>query len=84
MSHVASTYSAVMAVVNVAHEEAYDIIDIPKMKQYLISVKNNFKSKKDMEDSFFQYVNDSEFSTHYNGNDPSQYIGTIPGSMAIH
>jgi len=30
-----------MAIVNIGTKEAYDIVDIPKMKQYLLSIKNN-------------------------------------------
>jgi protein farnesyltransferase subunit beta len=40
-THLASTYSAMMAIVNIGTKEAYDIVDIPKMKQYLLSIKNN-------------------------------------------
>ena len=43
ISHVASTYAAVMALVNIGSEAAYDIVDLPGMKKYLLSVKNNFK-----------------------------------------
>lgn len=42
MSHVASSYAAIMAIVNISTEEGFDIVDIPAMKKYLISVKNNF------------------------------------------
>jgi len=30
-----------MAIVNIGTKEAYDIVDIPKMKGYLSSIKNN-------------------------------------------
>ena len=41
MTHIASTYAAVLAIVNIGTEEAYDIIDVAKLKSYLLSVKNN-------------------------------------------
>jgi prenyltransferase beta subunit len=41
MSHLASTYAAVLAIVNIGTQEAYDIIDRPKMRQFLLSLKNN-------------------------------------------
>ena len=41
MTHVASTYAAVMAIVNVGTQEAFEIIDVAKLKSYLASVKNN-------------------------------------------
>ena len=52
------------------------------MKKYLLSVKNNFKSKPE-DPGFFSYMSDEEF-TKIDQNDPSQYVGTIPGAMAIH
>ena len=53
MSHVASTYAGVMAIVNLASEDGYKIINLPAMKKYLISVKNNFKDEK--LGNFFNY-----------------------------
>lgn len=47
ISHVASTYAAVMAIVNLSSEKAYDIIDLPGMKKYLITVKNNYPMSED-------------------------------------
>ena len=41
MTHIASTYAAVMAIVNIGTQEAYDIIDVAKLKSFLSSVKNN-------------------------------------------
>lgn len=55
MSHVASTYAAVMAIVNIASDKAYEIIDLPGMKKYLISVKNNYKAT-DNSKSHYGYV----------------------------
>jgi protein farnesyltransferase subunit beta len=43
MSHVASTYAAIMAIVNISTEEAYNLVDLAAMKKYLCTVKNNFK-----------------------------------------
>ena len=36
-----------MAIVNLGIPEAYDIIDIPKMKNYLLRLKNNIFEKKE-------------------------------------
>lgn len=33
--HLISSYAAVMAIANLAIKEAYDIIDIPKMREFL-------------------------------------------------
>ena len=40
-SHLISTYAAIMSIVNLGIPEAYDIVDIPKMKNFLLSMKNN-------------------------------------------
>ena len=40
-AHLISSYAAVMAIVNLGIPEAYDIIDIPKMKNFLLKMKNN-------------------------------------------
>ena len=40
-AHLISTYAAVMAIANLGIPEAYDIIDINKMKNYLLKMKNN-------------------------------------------
>ena len=39
-AHLISTYAAVMAIVDLGIPEAYDIIDIPKMKNYLLKMIN--------------------------------------------
>ena len=40
-AHLLSTFSAVMSIVNLGIPEAYDIIDINKMKNFLLKMKNN-------------------------------------------
>ena len=45
--HVASTYGAILAIVNIGTKEAYDIIDVDKMKQFLNSIKNNMDQEFD-------------------------------------
>lgn len=52
------------------------------MKKYLLSVKNNFKYSENST-SVFGYVSNKEFM-EYDCNDPSRYVGTIPGSISIH
>ena len=41
MSHVASTYAAILAVVNIGTEEAYQMVDVEGMRRFLLSMKNN-------------------------------------------
>ena len=81
LSHVASSYAAVMAIVNVATEKAYEIVDLPAMKKYLMSVKHT--QGEINSDNFFNHSKDDEMIAQ-DKNDPSLYVGTIPGSMAIH
>ena len=40
-AHLISTYAAMMAIVNLGIPEAYDIVDINKMKNFLLKMKNN-------------------------------------------
>ena len=40
-AHLIATYAGVMSVVNLGIPEAYDLIDIPKMKNFLLKMKNN-------------------------------------------
>ena len=56
MTHVASTYAAVMAIVNIGTEEAYDIIDVPKLRSYLLSVKNNLDMTHQQASPFNSWV----------------------------
>jgi prenyltransferase beta subunit len=42
MSHVASTYAAIMAIVNIGTEDAYNLVDLIQIKKFIISIKNNF------------------------------------------
>ena len=40
-AHLIATYAAVMSIVNLGIPEAYDLVDIPKMKNFLLKMKNN-------------------------------------------
>ena len=64
ISHVASTYAAVMAIVNLSNEAAFEIVDLPGMKKYLTSVKNNFKRPEDnslIHFSHYGFMSNEEF-----------------------
>ena len=52
MSHVASTYAAIMAITNIGTKEAYDIVDVKAMKSYLLTVKNNHKYSEESTNVF--------------------------------
>ena len=40
-AHLIATYAAIMSIANLGIPEAYDIVDIPKMKNFLLKMKNN-------------------------------------------
>ena len=39
--YLISTYGDMMAILNLNIKEAYDIVNIPKMKNFLLRMKNN-------------------------------------------
>ena len=41
MTHLASTYAGIMALCNLNCKEAWDIVDVDKMYDFLLSCKNN-------------------------------------------
>ena len=45
-----------MAIVNIGTEEAYDIIDVPKLRSYLLSVKNNLDMTHEQASPFNSWV----------------------------
>jgi prenyltransferase beta subunit len=61
MSHVASTYAAVMAIVNIGTEEAYNLVDLSLMKKYLISIKNNHSHHND-DPNLYSYLSNQDFN----------------------
>ena len=79
MSHIASSYAAIMAMVNVGTEAAFEKVDVEAFRKYLLSVKNNGGPVNPK--NYYSYKNENEWG---DDNDPSKYVGTIPGSIAIH
>lgn len=81
LSHLVSTYAAVMAILNLGIKEAYDIIDIPKMRQFLLNMKNNhFK----IEESYLVDKNGEFVLNKEKDNYCSSYSGTFPGAFSGH
>lgn len=68
-SHVASTYAAVMAIVNLEREEAYEIIDKQKMRAFLISVFADVKQEPspDLGSSQIKVGEKGAYIMHENG-----------------
>ena len=46
ISHIASTYAGILAMVNIGTEEAFDMVDVEGMRRFLLSVKNNLVFSK--------------------------------------
>ncbi len=46
ISHMASTYAGILAMVNIGTEEAFEMVDVEGMKRFLLSVKNNLVFSK--------------------------------------
>lgn len=82
LAHTVSNYAAIMAIVNLGIEEAYDIIDIPKMKQFLLKMKNrNFQINNQP-----SYVdkNGDYLITRSDANKCGDISSTYPGAFASH
>ena len=84
-THIASTYSAVLSICNIGTQEAYDIIDVPKLRTYLLSMKNNMDQTHEQASPYNAWVlKDSTTGEVFKHSGPSQVLGTLPGSIAIH
>jgi prenyltransferase beta subunit len=46
LSHIASTYAGILALVNIGTEEAFKMIDVEGMRRFLKSMKNQLKYEK--------------------------------------
>ncbi|MCQ2817197.1 MAG: protein farnesyltransferase subunit beta [archaeon] len=82
ISHLVSTYAAVMAIVNLGIEEGYKIINIPKMKQYLLRMKNN--NFKINQNPSFVDKNGIYLVTREKENNCSNLLSTYPGAFSNH
>ena len=55
-THIASSYAAVMAIINIGTKEAYDIADREKMRTYLNTIKNNMDLEYEQSDPHNTWV----------------------------
>ena len=82
IAHLISTYAAVMSIVNLGIPEAYDIVDIPKMKNFLLKMKNNnfdIDKKPSYTDKNGDYL-----ITRGNDGDFISYHTAFPGTFQNH
>ena len=81
-AHLISSYAAVMAIVNLNIPEAYEIIDIPKMKNFLLRMKNN-QFEENKEPSYTD-KNGIYLITRDKENEFSSYHTAYPGTFQNH
>jgi len=74
-----------MAIVNIGTKEAYDIVNIPKMRGYLLSIKNNLDLEFDKAHPSNQWILKRKGQDQdYIYTKAHEYVGTLPGAIAIH
>ena len=81
-AHLIATYAAVMSVVNLGIQEAYDLVDIPKMKNFLLKMKNN-NFEIDKKPSYTD-KNGVYLITRENEGDFISYHTAFPGTFQNH
>lgn len=80
--HLISTYAAMMSIVNLEIPEAYDIVDITKMRNFLLKMKNNnFEINNGPS---FTDKNGIYLITRENKNECFTYKTAFPGTFQNH
>ena len=81
-AHLIATYAAIMSIANLGIPEAYDIVDIPKMKNFLLKMKNN-NFEIDKKPSYTD-KNGVYLITRENEGDFISYHTAFPGTFQNH
>lgn len=81
-SHIASTYAAMLAVVNIGTEEAFAMVDVEGMRRLLVSVKNN--NSYISEDTGNIWLQKGKDGVDIATKRTSDVVATLPGSIEIH
>ena len=81
-AHLIATYAAIMSIANLGIPEAYDIVDIPKMKNFLLKMKNN-NFDIDKKPSYID-KNGVYLITRDNEGDFLSYHTAFPGTFQNH
>ena len=81
-AHLIATYAAMMTIANLGIPEAYDIVDIPKMKNFLLKMKNN-NFDVDKKPSYTD-KNGVYLITRENEGDFISYHTAFPGTFQNH
>ena len=80
-SHIASTYAAILAIVNIGTEEAFDMVDVEGMRKFLLSVKNN-NTLSNKNHNLWELKDANGQVIHHSA--ASKVLATLPGSVEIH
>lgn len=83
MSHIASSYAAILAMVNIGTEEAFKMVDVEGMRRFLLSVKNNYSFTKDQATSGWAFT-DPKTGEPVKPRGTSDVNASLPGSLTIH
>ena len=73
-----------MAIVCLDCKEAYDIVDVQKMKQYLLNIKNNMNLQFDQDPKNLWRLQKKGTQEPHVWQNTHEYVATLPGSVAIH
>lgn len=85
MPHIASTYAAMLTIVIIGTKEAYEVVDVAKMKSYLSGIKNNLDIEYEQISEHNAWVLKNKKSGEtFKHAGTSKVLGTLPGSMPIH
>ena len=83
LSHIASTYAGILALVNIGTEEAFKMIDVEGMRRFLKSMKNQLKYEKKGQTSGWNLVEQATGKPAVQTK-CSEVNPSLPGSMQIH
>jgi protein farnesyltransferase subunit beta len=83
MSHIASSYAAILAMVNLGTEEAFKMVDVEGMRRFLLSVKNNYTFTDPSANSGWAHTN-PKTGAEVKPRGCSDVVASLPGSLVIH
>ena len=81
-ANLIATYAGIISIINLEIKEAYEIINIPKMKNFLLSMKNN--NFDITENNSYVDKNNIYLITRNNNNEMFSYHTAYPGTFQNH
>lgn len=75
-----------MAIVNIGTKEAYEIVDVERMRGFLLSIKNNLDMNFDQAHPNNSWIMRPKGQTtgDFKYTNTHEVVATLPGSVAIH